>query len=242
MLAAGFAQGETVAYWRFEENGDSQANAQDFALEVSSTVEFTEDVPRAVIEADGKKLPNKHSYYNGTSAEGTSFAPSETLDRLMGQESFTIEGFLKLDDRAGDEQHMRVIGNNSYGGSPGGWAIGVSSGKLIFAALQGLGTVEGTEPGSLTSKTVFSENTWHHFAVVGWRNSERLVVRLFIDGVECEVERPQAFYPAVQGENAILPNTDSYLISSKNIFKGQLDEIRISDVALDPSEFLIAKP
>jgi hypothetical protein len=242
VLAMSTAPGEPVAYWRFEDNGDSVANAKDFALDVSSSVDFSSDVPGAEIEADGKKLPNRFSYHNGASVDGSSFAASEVLDRLMGQESFTIEGFLKLDDRTGEEKYMRVIGNSSYEGNPGGWSISISSGRLIFGALQGLGTVEGTEPGTLTSKTVLSENKWHHFAVVGLRNSERLVVRLFIDGEESEVERAQNFYPANQGDNAILPTADRYLISSKNIFKGYLDEIRISDTALDPSEFLIAKP
>lgn len=241
-LSLGAAFGETVAYWRFEDNGDSQANAASFALELSPSVQFAGEVPGATILCDGQKLPNRYSYANGKSEEGTKLPASDQLEQLIGMGSFTIEGFLRLSDGAAKEQHMRIIGDAYYRGSPGGWSIGVTSGKLVFSALQELNTTDESAPTSLISTKALTESAWHHFAVVGYRNADALVIRLFIDGEETEVERKSNFYAAAPGGPAIKPNKDPYIISAKNIFLGELDELRISDVALDPSEFLTVSP
>jgi len=232
----------TVAYWRFEDSAASEANPEDFGLELSPSIQFSDDVPSTRILDDGQNLANAYSYQNGTSEEGSRLAPSKLLDDVIGGGSFTIEGFLKLADGASKKKHLRIIGNSYYLGSPGGWAITVSEGKLGFNALQRLGTTESSSQAILTSVKSFSENAWHHFAVVGYRTPDVLVVRLFLDGEESEVEHPGNFYPASAGEEAIVPNEDPILISSKNIFLGALDEIRISDIALDPTEFLQAAP
>ena len=235
-------EAEVVAYWRFEDSGVSEADAKNLALELSTTAQFSDDVPGAKILDDGRELANKHSYENGTSEEGSRVAPTRRLDEVIAGGSFTIEGFLKLSDGALKKQHMRIIGNSYYLGNPGGWAIGISEGKLVFNALQRMGTNETSPQNLLISVNAFSENAWHHFAVVGYRKPDVLVVRLFLDGEESEVEHRVNIYPASPGAEAIVPNDDPTLISSKNIFSGALDEIRISDSALDPSEFLQAKP
>lgn len=241
-MTLGWVSAETVAYWRFEEDGDSRAGGQDFSLELSHTAQFSSDIPGASVVCDGDILPNARSYENGSDGTGSVLAASTRLDHVLGRGSFTIEGFLRLDDRAASEKFMRVIGNSVYQGSPGGWVIMVSEGRLVFTALQGLGTNPDSPLGTLTSEVSLTENEWHHFAVVGYRSPEKLVVRLFLDGVESDVEAALNFYPASPGADAIVPNPDPYLISGKNIFKGLLDEIRISDEALDPSEFLTVKP
>jgi len=233
---------ETVAYWRFEENGDSLANPASFALEVSPTVQYSESVPGANIASEGQALANKHSYAGGASELGTTLPASETLEKTLGLGSFTIEGFLKLNDGAAKDEHMRIIGNASYLGNPGGWSIGVSKGKLIFSALQTLAMTETSAAAMLVSEPTMTEGQWHHFAVVGYRGPEALVVRLFIDGTEVEVEHRNNFYAKVPEGPAIWPNNDPILISAKNIFHGEIDELRISDAALDPSEFLTASP
>lgn len=241
-LTLGSASAETVAYWRFEDNGDSQTNGSAFALELSSSVQFSSEVPGATILCDGQKLPNRTSYANGKSEEGTTLPASGQLEQLIGMGSFTIEGFIRLADGAAKEEHMRIIGTAYYRGSPGGWSIGVSSGKLVFSALQELNTTDESSPAALVSTKGITESAWHHFAVVGYRSSESLVIRLFLDGEETEVEHRSNFYPAATGGPAIKPNKDPCLIAAKNIFHGEIDELRISDSALDPAEFLSAAP
>ena len=233
---------ETVAYWRFEESGDSEVNPASFALEVSPTVQYSESVPGASIASDGPMLVNKYSYAGGASELGTMLPASETLEKTLSLGSFTIEGFVKLNDGAAKDEHMRIIGNASYLGNPGGWSIGISKGKLVFSALQTLAMTETSVAAVLVSEAIVSEGRWYHFAVVGYRGPEALVVRLFIDGTETEVERRSNFYAKVPDGPAIWPNNDPILISAKNTFHGEIDELRISDVALDPSEFLIASP
>lgn len=242
LVLASSSFAETVAYWRFEENGDSLTNPESFALEVSPTAQYPESVAGVTIVSDGQKLTNKHSYAGGASELGSTLAASETLEKLLSLGSFTIEGFLKLSDGATKDEHMRILGNASYLGSPGGWSIGVTKGKLVFMALQTLAMTETSAAAMLVSEPAMTEGQWHHFAVVGYRGPEALVVRLFIDGTEVEVERRNNFYAKVVDGPAIWPNTDPILISAKNIFRGEIDELRISDVALDPSEFLIATP
>lgn len=238
--AATITQADTIAYWRFEDNGDSEVNGKYFNLDLSPSAQFVDDTPAAFIECDGKKLPNTRAYENGSKEVGSTFSASELLDQAVGDGSFTIEGFLKLNYGAAAKKFMRVIGNAYYLENPGGWVIAVTEGKLTFSALQGLGTNEKSPHGILTATTPLSENEWHHFAVVGYRDPEKLVVRLFVDGVESEVERPVNFYAAKPGGKAIVPNPDNYMISAKNNFQGLLDEIRISNEALDISEFLRA--
>lgn len=233
---------ETVAYWRFEENGDSQVDPASLALEVSPTVQYSESVPGASIVSEGQTLVNKHSYAGGASELGTTLPASETLEKALSLGSFTIEGFIKLNDGAAKDEHMRIIGNASYLGNPGGWSIGISKGKLVFSALQTLAMTEASAAAVLVSESTMTEGQWHHFAIVGYRAPEALVVRLFIDGTEAEVERRSNFYAKVPDGPAIWPNNDPILISAKNTFHGEIDELRISDVALDPTEFLIASP
>jgi len=233
---------QTLAHWRFEENGDSQANSASFALEMSPTTQYSESVPGATILSEGQSLPNKHSYAGGASELGSILPVSEVLENALSLGSFTIEGFLKLNDGAAKEEHMRIIGNASHLGNPGGWSVAVSKGNLVFSALQTLAMTETSSAAVLASEPAMTENQWHHFAVVGYRGPESLVVRLFIDGQEVEVEQRSNFYAKEQNGPAIWPNSDPVLISSKNIFRGEIDELRISEVALDPTEFLTASP
>ena len=233
---------DTVVYWRFEDGITSETQAESFAAEISPTAQFEDDVPGDLILVDGAERANRQSYSNGTSEEGTQFASSLLLDETLSRNSFTIEGFLKLGERGGLDRHMRILGNAYYLGKPGGWSVGVDEGQLVFNALQALTSETSSAQTLLVATKKFEEQKWHHFAIVGYRSAEVLVVRLFVDGEEVEVEARSNFYPRQRGEEAIAPTENPLLLSAKNIFRGALDEIRVSDQALDPSEFLRIKP
>ena len=224
-LVATRTQGNTLAYWRFEPSDptlDSSGNGNALNL---SNLTYAADV---AANAPG----TASAVFDGS----TSFAlTASTLD-LSAYPAITIECFVKTNGQTTLGMVYEHSTNNN-----------VAQGGIYFDFNEPAGsvrTVQGSSPYAFIT-VPYSTNTagWHHYAVVIDESGPTMVQKIYFDGVlkipattGLAYSRPfrnDLFFIGERGNNVAGAN-GSFL------FKGQIDELRISSRALPPSGFLIA--
>lgn len=214
---SGAAHATTLNYWRFEEG--NAAYTADAAGGITGElyqypyVQWSSEVPSATVPLTGQQ--NNHSIYFG----GGMVDITTPQAMPLGME-FTIEFFFNA---------AEPVLSSSF--------FALANGPFLDAALSdGPDYMLGFYFGSnleITSADLVTINEWHHFALVKIPGE----FSVFIDG-------------ALQGGGSLPPATDGpYVFSGSdeegtrsigNGFRGYLDEFRISDTALMPSQFLNA--
>ncbi|MHC4645327.1 MAG: LamG domain-containing protein [Planctomycetota bacterium] len=185
---------------------------------------------------------NLHYNSNGTSGlfegpgadEGLYRAdpgPDDPLD-LQNLEAFTIEAFVKattLEDR-----NIVIRKYLEY------WLSLRGDGAVDFYQGDGVGGGGAGEATCNAPAGTVTAGQWHHIAVVFDRSSDPNTV-MYVDGVEVATGgRADWGYPDVGDHFAIGVMKRTYNNSRARHFTGLIDELRISDTALSPPEFLLA--
>jgi len=236
LLAASGAHANTIAWWRFEQGFGPEAGASGLEITPGPDVSFSDSVPANTILAGGTSFTNKSSYLNGSKSDSR-VENAAALDEVLSKGAFTIEAFVKLESPTGANDFAtnfcRIIGT-ATNESDGGWCWMIHQDKLRFYAF----SAKTGEVVSLTSQLELTRNSWHHVAVVGIREGDFLDLQLYIDG---EAQPETAQIEGLSG-SAIMPLPGPCIIGGYNPFMGLIDELRISDKALSPSDFLTAKP
>ncbi len=242
------ASADTTAYYRFEEGSDSAAvtSATDSVngnnLSPVGSPTYSSNVSGSTVPQTGAS--NTLSATLG----GTSYLkdPNPTTS-LFGTEAFlnfTIEGFVNFGSTL--EGVETIVGKTESAAGAEGFRDGFYLNKffggefrLEVATVGGNYLVLDSIAAGLTAQT----NTWYHVAAVG--DSVAGTLTLYVDGVAVSsltgfdglyVADPSVNSTWLLGASSIL---DGSIVDQLN---GNLDEVRFSNVALDPSQFLNAVP
>jgi hypothetical protein len=231
LLAAFFSQASNAAvtnYWRFEE-GTAGSTAMGVSTIIDSvggihgtpdgTLSYLGLVPVSVIPATS--APNIVSLeFDGSSSVVTT--PSPAFMNVAGA-AFTVEFWMRSDGPVGSGQELLVDKSHGFGDNSG-WFFQTGNGNGLIAFGIGNGS---SFPGVGSSADLY-DSSWHHIAGTYDGNE----IELFVDGTSQGT--------IVAGTSAV--NTrDLEFGRARNggrFFGGDLDEIRISNTVLTPSEFL----
>ena len=245
MASGSPATAETIGYWRFEEGAagthpagtvdeiiDSSSygnhgTAQPHALgETGNMVDLTysSDVPGSTINPG--ELSNDLSMNFGPWGWKGRCILVDDDDSLDLTTAITLEAFIKW---TGESQEGSNGIITKWGGGGASYFMRLdASGKPQFYLSGSAGT------GALTANTAVSANVWTHLAAT-WSTSDN-TMRLYIDG-------NQVGSTGYSGTiNVGTTSVEIGRLAESNPFTGNMDEVRISNAALSPSEFLIAVP
>jgi len=219
------ADADVIGYWRFEGGIDgSTAAGADTILDSASTNHgtpfgdpvFTSDVPTSSIPLTGdtNSLSLDFDGTGDTVLIGTDAA-------LNSAAPFTVEFWMNSSD-ASSGQKLLVDKSHGFGDSTGWFFQTGGIGQIGFGFGNG-----GAFPGT-GSTTNFFDGNWHHIA----GTYDGSTIELFVDGISQGTEMAGTY----------VSNTrDIRIGSARNngrFFNGQIDEVRISDSVLSPSQFL----
>jgi len=257
-LGTSFVPADTIAYWRFEDAKVGQdsidkavdSSANQFDLTQSSEV----NRPNGSSEVPVKAIPNpdkaqrtektttKPSSANTRSAE---FVPGQALHKgdflTAGKQAkldfdegkaFTIEGWIFPQSYAEDSSCTRYVvfkRDRTYAGY--GVALG-SDGLLEFRV-----AADKEDQAASRSPDPVPLKTWTHFAAV--RETDG-TVRLYLNGKLVRTGASQ-LAKSLKNEGEFIVGDHGLVASPKFVFDGRIDEIRVSDVALKPEQFLNAE-
>lgn len=216
----------TVSYWDFEEgsSGSTPSGAGVITDTVGTsngtpagTFAYSSSVPVSTIPLTG--APNTLSLaFDGASVVES---PSPAFMNVAGA-AFTVEFWMRRDSTPPSGQELLVDKSHGFGDSTG-WFF-QSNGTTI-----GFGIGNGSSFPGVASTVGLFDNAWHHLAGTYDGN----IVEFFVDGVSQGT--------IIAGTSAA--NTrDIEFGRARNggrFFNGDLDEVRISNTVLTPSEFLI---
>ena len=243
LLASGPARAETVAYWRFE-NGAAGATATGAGsildssghglngTPVGSTV-YRADVPVNPVPATG--AANTRSL--DIAAYGARVAVAD--DPLLAlTKSLTLEAFIRpRSGGSGDWNWGQIIFRGDDRGGLDPYFLGLNQNTLYFVIEQ------GNDPGqyAVLAYGIQLFDTWMH--VAGTLDDATGAMSLFVDGVSV-ASMTTSVRPlgALTGPNPGIGIGSSQAGGTEETFNGLIDEVRISDVALQPSQFLDASP
>jgi hypothetical protein len=253
----------TLAYWRFNEattgnvpaGTGGEAAFNDTVLDssgnnhhlrtwwTSSAPAYTTTVPSTwIMDGTGGPVsgnPAALSFDGGDDIYSAGSANSAALN-AVNLTSFTIETWVRFNDLSGWET---FIGRDDTG-NPGQTAspesllyfqkMGDGSNKIRFRSYDSAGAAF-----QVTTDNAIAANTWYHVAAVGNGTN----VSLYLDGL-------QQGSPVAYSGGLFNPDPDTiwtlgrgqYAGGNGDFLQGALDETRISDIALAPSQFLIPEP
>jgi hypothetical protein len=217
VLGSGAAGAATVGYWRFEEGSGSSA-ADLSGNGNTGTLAGGAAFVSSVLYPEVLEQPNVFSLLLDGAGDAVSVADSNSLDVTT---AFTVEAFVK---RTGADVNFSgiVVKLNVAGNSP---AYG-----LIFGSADGVrASAHVASPGTIgTATSPLALDTWHHVAGV----YDGAQLRLYVDGV---------LKASVAGSGSVEVSTRAVTFGTFGAdFQGQIDEVRISNVALAPEQFLRA--
>jgi hypothetical protein len=218
------ALADVIHYWRFEEGAGGstadQVGGMDGTLEGgggSIVFPWSSEVPAATVALTGEA--NNRSFY----ASSGYFIDITTPQAMTLGTSFTIEYFYYAEEI--------VVASPMFGLGGGDrlyMVMGGSPGNLLFRP-----QFEGNL--ILLSADLAQLNVWQHFALV--RDDD--TYRIYIDGA---LEHEDVLPPDAQGSYVFPGTVETGTRTIGNGFRGYLDEFRISDTALTPTQFLNAVP
>lgn len=234
LLQTGWSQAAVIAYWRFENNLlDSSGNGLN-ASTSGSGFSYSTQVPGAFIDVGNETfLPDLYSYNRPSTgtADTTTVAASSLLTNSFAASSFTVEAFVYLNP-TGQNGSLTILQNRFGGNSGVSFLVGRQGAtyNALFAGTNGSGT---TSVSLYDDSSGLSAEAWHHVAWVGTFNGTNTTVKFYLDGVE---DSYTAFYAG-----GLTMNSETWKIGgASNNFNGLIDELRLSNAALAPSQFLIA--
>lgn len=237
------ADAATIAYYRFDEGTigsltDSSGNGNTMTNVGAPT--YSTSVPGPTVPLSGEDNILSGAFDGGSYLMDAS--PSTSLLRSTVYEDFTVEGIVNFGPTL--EGVESIVGMTES-------ADGVNAFQDGFYLNQFFGNEFRAEVGTVGNDNLIVDSggvltaepdTWYHVAVVGDLSEETLT--LFVDGVQVDQE------PGYDGLFVPDPSINStWLLGASSIENGtivdqltggNLDEVRISDSALAPSQFLNA--
>lgn len=214
-LAGGrLADAATVGYWRFEEGSgstaaDSSGNGNDGML--AGNAAFVSSVAYPLVDG----ATNTFSLTLDGVGDSVIVPDDNSLDLTT---AFTVEAFVR---RTGDANFAAIAVKRNAAGNSAGYG-------LIFGSTDGVrAAAHVASPGTIGTAThPLALNTWHHVAAV----YDGAALLLYVDGVQ---------RASVAGSGSVQVSAQPVDIGHFGAdFPGQIDEVRISNVALTPSQFL----
>ena len=260
------ANAATLAWWEFEtdlNNGDpnsgdivshtTASGVFDAALADSSGnsnalsawndswagMAFSDNVPAGSVTGSTLSVED-NSTYSGFSTDGDLDVGGSPVGSLT---SWTIESWVNFDDLSGGNQGIVGIDGSGSGAAP-----------LYFQKLSGnqiridYEDVSGTRH-AINSSTAVTSGAWYHVAAT----SDGSTLKLYIDGVQegGDLDLTASTNSALVGFNESEIGGDvvgwsvmrgSYNGGHVDRMRGYVDDVRISDTALAPSQFLFDLP
>lgn len=228
LLGTAAAHAATVAHYRFE-NGTAgeKAHGKGTVLDSSGNGLNGTPVGRPRYEVSSNPDSTLALRFNGTTA-GV-FVPDDPLLQLT--HSLTLEAYIYLRDDA-DGGVIVLRGDNRYDYDP--YYLIVGGGRLFFLIEQARGV--GSQ---LASPTELPKRQWLH--VAGTLDDATGVQALYVNGalVASTVTALRPFAELRKKDHAGLAIGANFVGSPDPLYlRGCIDEVRVSDVALDPSQFL----
>jgi hypothetical protein len=175
---------------------------------------------------------------------------------MVLQQSWTVEVFVKphlphgsFGGTTGDLTHYNIVtkqNNAGFGSYLAAWSLAFEPNNGHVLGYIGFGNDAGL---MLESTNSIADGKWHHLALVLGRNFRGSLDRLllYVDGVrvaQINQDMPDLFY----GTEALLIGAGNFgndpngTEMFRRNFDGAIDEIRISDAELAPTQFLPAGP
>lgn len=247
LFGAAQASAATVGYWRFEEGVASQnpattpgaildssgmGNNGTAALVDPPGMTYSSMVPGPVINPGALANTLSMGFVGGTggSQEGIFVPDAASLDL---DNAVTLEAFV---NPASFGANNAIFGKWTAGGGTS-YILRLNTSGGLTAFLSGGSNV------SVSSTTTLSTDTWYHVAMT-WTSSAvggDDTMRLYINGVQ-DVTTNVFTGPINNSTSDLAIGRGIGSTSSNILFNGMIDEARISNVALQPSEFLTAVP
>lgn len=249
VICAPCARTDTLAYYRFEEQTGERISSpphhptvRDSAdrkldLYAYKTPAVSASVPVALIPQTG--APNHRSVYV-TGTEDIYAKPDDGLSRVSLAD-FTIEAWVKFESIIGSQT---IVGRDSLSRDQGAGALFYLSktthvkpapGQLENAFRVELVT-RGDRSLTIESNVQARPGVWYHLAVVG--NTSAGTVTLYVDGKSAgfATDFDGLFVPP--GDPGWSIARGQYGGKVADHFLGWVDEVRFSDSALKPAQFL----
>lgn len=253
------ASAATVSYWQLDEASGSLndavgSNDLSEATGGSGLTYSQTALVNPVPNPDGTvgaANPSSVSFSSATDAMSTS---NVSPFNLSSSSSFTFEGFFQHTITDGSQSGIEAIGGDRQGLSGDaegdtfrGWYVNFNSGRVQFYYDDRNAADDANEQFSITSSSAagdrYDDGGVHHFAAV-WDHSTGSATEgtmtLYVNGdlIGSQVVTGLDVYTSsgftVGGRSTTSANNDF----DDSIFNGTLDELRFSDEALAPSEFL----
>jgi Concanavalin A-like lectin/glucanases superfamily len=245
MVAAGLMVGHvalasTVAYYRFEEGSKgSTATGTNTILDSSGnglngtpygSVVYTSNVPVSIIPQTGATNTLSLSFDGST---GRIFIPDYPL--LTITNSLTLEALIYASAPGGGPYNLsQIIFRGDDRGFLDPYFLGLTGGNLLFEVNDAV----GNRPSIQAPITL---NQWHH--VAGTLDGNTGDIRLYIDcALVASNNTSIRPFGSLTGPNPGLGIGNLQSVNYSEYFKGLIDEVRISDTALTPDQFLDAPP
>jgi len=243
-IAPGITRAETIAYWRFENGAaNTVATGAGSILDLSghglngtpvgNTV-YRTDVPVNPVPATG--AANTRSLDIASTSSRVAVADDQ---RFALTKSLALEAFIRPRAGGSGDYGWRMIlfrGDDRGGLDP--YHLGINGNGLYFTIIQ------ANDPGQYAQLSYGLQvfDTWMH--VAGTLDDATGAMNLYVNGVSVAstITSVRPLGP-LTGPNPGIGIGGSQGGSSFNFgFNGLIDEVRISDVALQPGQFLNASP
>jgi hypothetical protein len=231
------AKASTVGYWRFEGTPDTAAVGPNSVLDSSGNGLNATPLGGPVYSSDvapeaAGVCSSTSIHLNGTNQQ-ILLPDSPTLELTH---SLTIEAFVKVDEMApftGGSGDILFRGDNRVGLDPYKLVV-TRSGELVFHV------ESATAAATLTCPMPYHQ--WTH--VAGTLDDATGQMKLYLNGnvVASRITSVRPFGPldpAYKPGLGIGSDQDSQYAE---LFNGWIDELRVSDVALEPTQLLIHHP
>ncbi|PTX94880.1 hypothetical protein DB345_11230 [Spartobacteria bacterium LR76] len=244
------ASAETLAYFRFEGEGAGAPvkNVKDSAGKSSAkgswNVVYSSDVPLAVIPQTGEANTGAISF-PAEGRKGDIFSDPNSAINTHRFTDFTIEAWVRFDTIEG--AYQTIIGRDKN-------AAASNLGRVsLFYLSRTPENAKGAEnPGSLrleiinsdgqsifaNTTTVMDAGVWYHVAVVG--DTKAGTITLFVNGTAEGYGTGYTGLYIPEGGSSWTFGRGQYNGRAADFVTGAIDEVRFSDVALSPSQFLYA--
>lgn len=245
------ASADTVAYYRFEGEGAGtpikavrDSEGKSLATGFGNAV-YSSSVPLPVVPRTGEANAGS-AHFPAEGRKGDIFSDPKSAINTHPFTDFTIEAWVYFETIEG--AHQTVIGRDNNAPSEN------SLGRVaLFYLSRTPDNVKGSEaPGTFRLEIINSDTTsifantqtaaeagiWYHVAVVG--DSKRGTVTLFVNGNEEGFATGYSGLYIPEGGSSWTIGRGQYNRKPTDFVTGAIDEVRFSDAALAPSQFLYA--
>lgn len=251
-----YAQSAIVGYWRFEEGPADTAPSAEGALLDSTgngllgdarmntggldSAWYRTDVPVAIVPATGASNALSFDFLGNAEPAPRDHVRVATFRNptlLTPRDAITLECYAKFDKLPGASEGNEFQLVNKWGGvGSKQWVLKLrSDGKLMWSVSTNGSSGAGNAVDALGTSTLTSSQ-WYHIAAT----YDGQTARLYLDGVQdgtASFAAPQQIHNS--GPNMLFGTNQG---ASPGALDGHLDEMRMSNTALEPHEFLNVSP